>query len=90
MEAIDAFVNPTCGGYATPQTIANNIKQYGLKAVRSCYSFLGPNQPGVNEPDPSAPGACVPDPGGAPNQPHAYRQRGPSTQRLHAPGLCHD
>jgi virulence factor Mce-like protein len=63
MEAIDGFISPACGGYATPQTIANNIKQYGLQQVRKCYSFLGPNQPGVTSPDPSAPGACVPDPG---------------------------
>lgn len=65
MEAIDAFVNPTCGSYATPQTITNNLAQNG-PSYRKCYSWLGPNQPGVNEPDPSDPGACVPDPGGAP------------------------
>jgi virulence factor Mce-like protein len=79
MEAIDAFVNPTCGGFATRQTIANNMAQSGPQAVRSCYAWLGSNQPGVNEPDPSNPGACVPDPGGAPNAPAAYGQRGPST-----------
>jgi virulence factor Mce-like protein len=78
MEAIDGFISPTCGGYATPQTIANNKAQQGAAAVRKCYSFLGPNQPGVNEPDPSNPGGCVADPGGAPNQPHAYGQRGPN------------
>ncbi len=65
MEAIDAFVNPTCGSYATPQTITNNLSQNG-PSYRKCYSWLGPSQPGVNEPDPSNPGACVPDPGGAP------------------------
>jgi virulence factor Mce-like protein len=62
MEAIDGFISPVCGGYATPQTIANNIQQYGLQQVRKCYSFLGPNQPGVTSPDPSNPAACVPDP----------------------------
>ncbi len=72
-EAIDAFVSPMCGGYATPQTIANNLAQYGPRA-RTCYAWLGPNQPGVNEPDPSNPGACVPDPGGAPPG-----KRGPAT-----------
>jgi hypothetical protein len=40
-------------------------QQYG-SAARQCYSWLGPNQPGVNETDPSDPSACVPDPGGAP------------------------
>ncbi|HZO78742.1 MAG TPA: MlaD family protein [Solirubrobacteraceae bacterium] len=65
MEAIDAFVSPMCSAYATKQTVANNLSQDGSR-YRSCYSWLGPNQPGVNEPDPSNPGACVPDPGGAP------------------------
>jgi hypothetical protein len=65
MEAIDAFTSPMCSGYATRQTVANNLAQYGSR-YRSCYSWLGPNQPGVNEPDPSNPGGCVPDPGGAP------------------------
>ena len=65
MLAVDAFVNPMCSPYATPGTIAANLKQYGA-AYRQCYSWLGPNQQGVNETDPSNPGGCVPDPGGAP------------------------
>jgi virulence factor Mce-like protein len=63
--AVDAFVNPMCTSYATPATIALALKQYG-PAYRQCYSWLGPNQPGVNETDPSDPNAPVPDPGGAP------------------------
>jgi virulence factor Mce-like protein len=63
--AVDAFVNPMCTPYATPATVALALKQYG-PAYRQCYSWLGPNQPGVNETDPSDPGAPVPDPGGAP------------------------
>ncbi len=65
MLAVDAFVNPTCSPYATPGTISANLKQDGA-AYRQCYSWLGPNQPGVNETDPSNPSGCVPDPGGAP------------------------
>jgi virulence factor Mce-like protein len=65
MLAVDAFVNQTCSPYATPGTVAANLKQYGA-AYRQCYSWLGPNQQGVNESDPSNPGGCVPDPGGAP------------------------
>ncbi len=72
-EAIDAFVSPMCGAYASSQTVANNISQYGPRA-RTCYSWLGPSQPGVNEPDPSSPHACVGDPGGAPPG-----KRGPAT-----------
>jgi hypothetical protein len=54
-----------CSPYASPGTVAANLKQDG-SAYRQCYSWLGPNQPGVNETDPSDPSACVPDPGGAP------------------------
>jgi virulence factor Mce-like protein len=62
---VDAFVSAVCTPYATPGTIAQNLKQFGGR-YRSCYSWLGPNAPGVNETDPSNPGAPVPDPGGAP------------------------
>ncbi|HEY2771951.1 MAG TPA: MlaD family protein [Solirubrobacteraceae bacterium] len=65
MLAVDAFVDPRCSQYATLQSVANGIKQYGSK-YRECYAWLGKNQPGVNETDPSDPSACVPDPGGAP------------------------
>jgi virulence factor Mce-like protein len=73
MLTVDAFASPMCSAYATPATIALAIKQYG-PAYRQCYSWLGPNQPGVNETDPSNPGAPVPDPGGAPPG-----ESGPST-----------
>ena len=63
--AVDAFVSAMCTPYATPGTIAQNLKTFG-SAYRSCYSWLGPNQPGVTTTDPSNPSACVPDPGGAP------------------------
>jgi virulence factor Mce-like protein len=62
---VDAFVSAMCTPYATPGTIATNLKSFG-PSYRSCYSWLGPNQPGVNETDPSDPSAKVPDPGGSP------------------------
>jgi virulence factor Mce-like protein len=71
MLTVDAFVSAMCTPYATPGTIATSLQQFG-SAYRSCYSFLGPNQPGVNESDSSCTKAngckspCVPDPGGAP------------------------
>jgi virulence factor Mce-like protein len=65
MLAVDAFFSPMCSPYATPASIALMLKQYG-SAYRQCYSWLGPNQPGVNETDPTDPSAPVPDPGGAP------------------------
>jgi virulence factor Mce-like protein len=70
---VDAFVNSMCTPYATPATIATSLKMFGSK-YRSCYSWLGPNQPGVNETDPSDPSAAVPDPGGA-----APGETGPKT-----------
>jgi ABC-type transporter Mla subunit MlaD len=63
--AVDAFFNKMCSPYASPATVAMALKSYG-SAYRKCYSWLGPNQPGVNETDPSNPSAAVPDPGGAP------------------------
>jgi virulence factor Mce-like protein len=61
--AVDAFVSVMCTPYATPGTIATNLKVFGPR-YRSCYAQLGPNQAGVNVADPSSPGTCVPDPGG--------------------------
>jgi virulence factor Mce-like protein len=72
--AVDAFIDPRCAPYASLQDVANNLKLYG-PSYRECYAWLGPNQPGVNETDPSAPTACVPDPGGAPPG-----ERGPKTK----------
>jgi hypothetical protein len=73
--SVNAFVDPRCSQYATPQRIANGLSQYGA-SFRQCYAWYGPNQPGVNEPDPSNPSACVPDPGGSPPNPNDH---GPST-----------
>jgi virulence factor Mce-like protein len=65
VQAVDLFVSPQCSALATPGTISNNLKLFP-STYRSCYSWLGPNQPGVNSPDPSSPGTCPPDPGGQP------------------------
>jgi virulence factor Mce-like protein len=62
---VDAFIDPRCAPYATQQSVANGLAQYG-SSYRQCYSWLGPNQQGINVSDPSNPGGCVPDPGGAP------------------------
>jgi virulence factor Mce-like protein len=70
--AVDLFVDSECTPYATPQTQAEQLATD--PNFRHCYSWLGPNQPGVNTTDPSNPTACVPDPGGAPPG-----QRGPAT-----------
>jgi hypothetical protein len=75
---VDGFVDQLCSPYTTPHSLANEIAANGADAVRRCYAFLGPNQPGVTTPDPSFdpkkatpanPSACVPDPGGFPEFP---------------------
>jgi virulence factor Mce-like protein len=62
--AVDAFAS-LCTPYQTGSTIASNLQTFG-SAFRKCYQFLGPNQPGVNERDPTNPTGKIPDPGGAP------------------------
>jgi hypothetical protein len=74
---VNGYVDPRCSPYATPQSIANGLKTAG-PSYRQCYAWYGPNQPGVNEPDPSNPSACVPDPGGAPDN-ASYGVHGPQT-----------
>jgi virulence factor Mce-like protein len=88
---VDAFANSTCSPYATPVTVAKalqqyqqqggNLNTYSASNPRSCYASLGPNQPAVNESDPTwtpqnatpaNPSACVPDPGAAPIEPPNY------------------
>jgi virulence factor Mce-like protein len=97
---VDAYANSTCSPYATPVTIAKaiqsyeqqggDINKYSASNPRSCYAYLGPNQQGVNEADPSwnpkdatpaNPSACVPDPGGYPIEPPEFgvKYHGPST-----------
>jgi virulence factor Mce-like protein len=63
--ALDLQLDSMCSPYATPGTIASNLGMNGA-SYRHCYDWLGPNQPGVNETDPSNPSGCVPDPGGEP------------------------
>jgi virulence factor Mce-like protein len=98
MLGVDAFANTACSSYATPVTIAKAIQQYQATGgnlntyspsnPRSCYAFLGPNQPGVNQPDPTwspknatpaNPSQCVPDPGGYPLQGYGTQYPGPKT-----------
>jgi virulence factor Mce-like protein len=63
--AVDGFYSKMCSPYATPATVAMALKAYG-PSYRQCYSWLGPSQPGVNETDPTNPGAKIPDPNGEP------------------------
>jgi uncharacterized membrane protein YgcG len=71
--AVDGFISQ-CSGYASPKSIAMNLAGPNGSSYRKCYSWLGPEQPGVNVRDPSNPNGCVPDPGGAPPG-----HRGPQT-----------
>ena len=51
------FAGSVGSPYATPATIAMNLKQNGA-SYRQCYDWLGPNQPGVATPGPA--GNCSP------------------------------
>lgn len=62
---VDAFSNSICAAYQSPASLAASLKTNGA-AARQCYAWLGPNQPGINEPDPSNPGGACPDPGAVP------------------------
>lgn len=62
--AVDGFISK-CSPYQDGATIASNLALYG-PSFRQCYQYLGPNQPGVNERDPTNPTGTIPDPGGAP------------------------
>jgi virulence factor Mce-like protein len=76
MLGVDAFTSTSCATYATPATVAMQLKQFGPQ-YRQCYSYLGPNQPGVTTKDPSDPSATIPDPGGA--NPGVSKTGGPSS-----------
>jgi phospholipid/cholesterol/gamma-HCH transport system substrate-binding protein len=62
---VDAFVSTMCSPYANAASVASGLQNFG-SSYRQCYAWYGPNQPGINERDPSNPTACVPDPGGEP------------------------
>ncbi len=98
MLGVDAFANQTCSPYQTPVTLAKALQSYQQQGgdlnandprnPRTCYAFLGPNQQGVNELDPTwnqqdktpaNPSPCVPDPGGYPIQGYGTHYYGPST-----------
>ncbi|HET9101755.1 MAG TPA: MlaD family protein [Solirubrobacteraceae bacterium] len=63
--AVDAFFSKECSPYQSAASLAISLAANGPSA-RQCYSWLGPNQPGVSTTDPSDPSAKIPDPGGAP------------------------
>ncbi len=85
--AVDGFVNPMCSPYATPGTVAMNLRTWG-PSYRKCYSWTGPSQPGVNETDPSNPSGCVPDPGAAPPGHQGPSTIGVPVTRLRGHGGC--
>ncbi len=62
---VDAFTSLMCSPYSDAKSVALGLQDFGA-AYRQCYAWYGPNQPGINERDPSNPTACVPDPGGEP------------------------
>jgi hypothetical protein len=50
MLKVSAFFDPNCANYADVAAAKDPAKQY-------CRAILGPNQPGIDQPDPTAPPA---------------------------------
>ena len=85
MLAVDAFASPMCSSLRDVGHRRGEPEAVRLPPTASATPWTGPNQPGVNETDPSNPGGCVPDPGGAPPG-----QTGPQTSaKACPPGAAH-
>jgi len=76
MLAVDLFANQNCSPYANQHSVASGLSSAG-PSYRQCYSWTGPNQPGINERDPSNIHGCVPDPGGQPPRDWPYIRNSP-------------
>jgi virulence factor Mce-like protein len=51
---IDLFASLTCSPYADPAVVAAAVKNPGSSPITKCLSWLGPSQPGITTPDPTA------------------------------------
>jgi hypothetical protein len=51
---IDLFASLTCSPYPDPQAVAAAVKSPGSNPISGCRSWLGPSQPGITTPDPTA------------------------------------
>ena len=51
---IDLFASLTCSPYPDPQAVAAAVKSPGSDPIAGCRSWLGPSQPGITTPDPTA------------------------------------
>ena len=51
---IDLFASLTCSPYADPAIVAAAVRSPGSSPISKCLSWLGPSQPGITTPDPTA------------------------------------
>ncbi|MEA2298837.1 MAG: hypothetical protein QOF77_1773 [Solirubrobacteraceae bacterium] len=54
------FASLTCSPYPDPQVVAAAAKDPGANPISKCRSWLGPSQPGITTPDPTATAAGAP------------------------------
>jgi virulence factor Mce-like protein len=57
---IDLFASLTCSLYPDPQVVAAAVKSPGSNPITGCRSWLGPSQPGITTPDPTATASAAP------------------------------
>ncbi len=57
---IDLLASLTCSPYPDPQVVAAAAKNPGSNPISACRSWLGPSQPGITTPDPTATASSTP------------------------------
>jgi virulence factor Mce-like protein len=57
---IDLLASLTCSPYPDPQVVAAAVKTPGSNPISACRSWLGPSQPGITTPDPTATASSAP------------------------------
>jgi ABC-type transporter Mla subunit MlaD len=76
---VDLFASLTCSPYPDPKVVAAAAKDPGSNPISKCRSWLGPSQPGITTPDPTATDAAAPRSGaGKPTGPTAPPARAPA------------
>jgi virulence factor Mce-like protein len=57
---VDLMASLTCTPYPDPSVVAAAVKNPGSNPISACRSWLGPSQPGITTPDPTATTAAAP------------------------------
>ncbi len=57
---VDLLASLTCSPYPDPAAVTAAVKSPGSNPISNCRSWLGPSQPGITTPDPTAAAAGAP------------------------------